>query len=154
MMCSGNGESASVSEKGGQVPRSTGRSHGSVPSPRVSWSKYPRPHPSKAREYYSELLRQSCPCPACPFRLPPHPSQGHGAAGTGEESGVGELWFGGSGLTEEMVVPLKGPSACLHPDTSKSGADRVGISGPVALGASERKPGQNKAGWVLLPGRR
>lgn len=92
--------------------------------------------------------------PSVPLPAASPPVSGPRAAGTGEESGVGELWFGGSGLTEEMVVPLKGPSACLHPDTSKSGADRAAVSGPVALGASERKPGQNKAGWVLLPGRR
>ena len=149
MMCSGNGESASVSEEGEQIPRSTGRNRGSMPSPRVSSSKYPRAHPSKAREYYSKLLQQRCPRPPCPFRCFPTRLRATGTAGTGEESVVGELWFGGSGLTEEMVVPLKGPSACLHPNTSKSG-----VSGPVALGASERKPGQNKAGWVLLPGRR
>ena len=56
-----------------------------------------------------------------------------GAAGTGEESGVGELWFGGSGLAEEMVASLKGPSACLHPGTSsKFRADRAGVSGAAA----------------------
>lgn len=60
----------------------------------------------------------------------------------------------GSGLTEEMVALLKGPSVCLHPSTSnKFEAERAGVSGAVAPGVSERKPGKSKGVEVWLSGR-
>ena len=127
---------------------------GLCPHPGSHGPNIPTPIPQKPKNITQSSYSRAVPAQPAPSGCRPTRLRATGAAGTGEESGVGELWFGGSGLTEEMVVPLKGPSACLHPDTSKSGADRAAVSGPVALGASERKPGQNKAGWVLLPGRR
>lgn len=59
----------------------------------------------------------------------------------------------GSGLTEEMVALLKGPSVCLHPSTSKFWAERADVFGAVAMEASERKPGKSKGVEVLLSGR-
>lgn len=54
---------------------------------------------------------------------------------------------GGSGLTEEMVARLKGPSVCLHPSTSnKFGAERAGVSGAVAPEPLRGSQGRAK-GW-------
>lgn len=94
------------------------------------------PSPEGLRVLLKSSGSRATPHQAHPFLLPPHPSQGLWGLLGWEESGVGELWFGGSGLTEEMVAPLKGPSACLRPSTSnKFGANRAGVSGAVAPGS-------------------